>query len=85
MRQPLHQPLFERILAYLVACGIAPTEEHQRQARALVSAVASEGRGSDFSRALELAPAYVDIPSPAVSRSAPELKRGSMGYWPNAR
>lgn len=85
MRQPLHQPLFERILAYLAASGIAPSHERQRQARALVAAVASEGRGCDFRRALELAPAYVEFPSPGPARSAPELNRGSMGYWPNAR
>ncbi|MCL7942705.1 hypothetical protein [Marinobacter sp. ATCH36] len=85
MKAPLHQPLFERVSAYLVACGIAPSPELRRQARALVSAVASEGRGNDVGRALELAPAYVDIPSSDVPRSAPRVERGSIGYWPNAR
>lgn len=85
MKAPLHQPLFERVLAYLRACGIELSPERMRQARALVSAVASEGRGSDVGRALELAPAYLDIPSSDVSRSAPEMERGSIGYWPNAR
>ncbi|MFO7995283.1 MAG: hypothetical protein R6U69_14160 [Marinobacter sp.] len=85
MKAPLHQPLFERVLAYLSACGIELSPERQRQARALVSAVASEGRGSDVGRALELAPAYLDIPSSDVSRPAPRVQRGSIGYWPNAR
>lgn len=85
MKAPLHQPLFERVLAYLSACGIELSPERQRQARALVSAVASEGRGNDVGRALELAPAYLEIPSSGVSRPAPRVKRGSIGYWPNAR
>lgn len=85
MKAPLHQPLLERVLAYLSACGVALSPEYQRQARALVSAVAAEGRGSDVGRALELAPLYLDVPSPDVSRSAPRLQRGSIGYWPNAR
>ncbi|NMT62814.1 hypothetical protein [Marinobacter orientalis] len=85
MKAPLHQPLFERVLAYLSACGIEPSADLQRQARALVSAVASEGRGNDVGRALELAPAYVDIPASDTPRSAPRMQRQSMGYWPNAR
>ena len=77
--------MFERVLAYLAACGIAPSPECQRQAKALVAAVASEGRGSDLNRALELAPAYLDIPAPGIPRATPEMERGSIGYWPHAR
>lgn len=85
MKTQQHQPLFERVLAYLSACGLTPSPELQRQARALVSAVLSEGSGNDIGRALELAPAYVDIPASSVPRSAPRVERGSIGYWPNAR
>lgn len=85
MKASTHQSLLERVMAYLAACGIELSQEHQKQARALVSAVASEGNDRDIGRALELAPAYLEIPSSHVSRSTPSIDRGSIGYWPNAR
>lgn len=85
MKASEHLSLFERVLAYLSISGTTPSPESHGRARDLVSAVTAEDSAGDMSRALELVPAYLDIPSPDASGPAPRLQRGSIGYWPNAR
>ena len=83
MARALCQQALDRVLAYLEGYGIPPTNDVCRRALQLVDSALAEGSEGAIARSMDLIPRYFSLPAIDVPSQRPELRRGSIGYWPN--